>query len=392
MREALGRTGRWGTDVRALARRLRDLPRLRAALASGRLSLSVVELVARLATPDDEADWIGRVTARGMNVRQLRAELKERKLEVCDDTLAPRVSIAMTVDKVAAWAFEQARIMVEVVGARRGDETIEAILAEGLGALLASHPDIDLPATLGGALDVDGAEARAFRLELAALRERAEAAVEAMRPSDDVVPAAALVVTWPDPDDPTAPALIDRQLRSLAATLAMRDIELGELACAIVDHEAWRTFGYASFDHYCRERIGLAPSSVATRVALTRRFGNVPEVRTALAAGRIAYESAALIARICGPNNVHTWIQRATQRTVKQLREDVDATELLARLEGRSPSKLDPPDDDTRDAVDDIERAVIGAITGRTETPASQMSEPMSGAPPEAVRRPFTCH
>jgi len=56
----------------------------------------------------------------------------------------------------------------------------------------------------------------------------------------------------------------------------MRDIELGELACAIVDLEVWRAFGYASFDHYCRERIGLAASSVATRVALTRRFGNVP--------------------------------------------------------------------------------------------------------------------
>jgi len=88
VREALGRTGRWGADVRALARRLRDLPRLRAALASGRLSLSVVELVARLATPDDEADWLDRVIARGMNVRQLRAELKDRKLEVRDDTLA----------------------------------------------------------------------------------------------------------------------------------------------------------------------------------------------------------------------------------------------------------------------------------------------------------------
>ena len=195
VREALGRTGRWGADVRGLARRLRDLPHLRAALASGRLSLSVVELVARLAEPDDEAEWVGRVTtAPGMNVRQLRAELEERKLEVRDDTLAPRVSIAITVDRVDAWAFEQARIMVEAVGAmharRRGDQ---AMLAEGLGALLASHPDIDLPATLGGALDVDGAEARAFPLELEALRERAEAAVEAMRPNDDVVPPAVLV-------------------------------------------------------------------------------------------------------------------------------------------------------------------------------------------------------
>jgi len=395
--EALGRTGRWGADLRALARRLRDLPRLRTALASGRLSLSVVELVARLATPDDEADWLDRVIARGMNVRQLRAELKERKLEVCDDTTPPRVSIAMTVDKVDAWAFEQARLMVEAVGAMRGDETIEAMLAEGLGALLASHPDIDLPATLGGALDVDGAEARAFRLELAALRERAEAAVEAMRPNDDVVPPATLVVTWPD--DPIAPAAIDEQLRNLAATLAMRDIELGELACAIVDHEAWRAFGYASFDHYCRERIGLGPSSVATRVALTRRFGSVPEVRTALAAGRICYESAALIARVGGPTNVHAWIERATQPTVKQLREDVDATELLARLEGHHPSMLQPPDAAARDAVDDIERAVIAAIIGLqrkvppdiaslTRVPGSQTSEPMletkSGDAPEA--------
>jgi len=40
---------------------------------------------------------------------------------------------------------------------------------------------------------------------------------------------------------------------------------------------------------------------------------------------------------------VHAWIERATQRTVRQLREDIDATELLARLEGRSPTKLDHP-------------------------------------------------
>ena len=86
VREALGRTGHWGADVRALGRRLRDLPRLRAALASGRLSLSVVELVARLAAPDDEAEWVGRAaTPPGMNVRQLRAELKDKKLEVCDE-------------------------------------------------------------------------------------------------------------------------------------------------------------------------------------------------------------------------------------------------------------------------------------------------------------------
>jgi len=35
VREALGRTGRWGADVRALARRLASLPHLRTALVCG---------------------------------------------------------------------------------------------------------------------------------------------------------------------------------------------------------------------------------------------------------------------------------------------------------------------------------------------------------------------
>jgi len=91
---------------------------LHTALASGRLSLSVVELVARIATPVDEADWVdlvvGRVVGRAltMNVRQLRAELKARKLEVDDDVTPVRVSISITVDRIDASTFEHARLMV----------------------------------------------------------------------------------------------------------------------------------------------------------------------------------------------------------------------------------------------------------------------------------------
>ena len=56
--EALERRGRWGADARSLARRLAGLPRLRAALVEGRLGWALVELLARVATPKDEADWI----------------------------------------------------------------------------------------------------------------------------------------------------------------------------------------------------------------------------------------------------------------------------------------------------------------------------------------------
>ena len=352
-REALGRSGRWASDVRALARRLAVLPHLRQALHSGHLSTSMVELVARIATPIDEAAWVERAAA--MNVRQMRAELKARALDVFDDSASTRVSLAVQVDRVDAWAFEQARILVEAVGARRGDEAVEAMLAEGLGELLAHDPDLDLPATLVGAHDGE----RAWRLELAEIRERAEGAVEAILPKEAVNCAALAEVVWA-----TDVRDRDRQLRAIAVTLARRDVELGALACKVIDHEIWRVFGYTSFDHFCRERVGLAPSSVTTRVALTRRLESVPEVQDALVSGRIGYEAAALVARVAGPQSVHAWIERATQRTVKQLREEVDVIETLARVADRHASSYAPPEADMVNEVHDVERAVIATVTG----------------------------
>ena len=359
-REALGRGGRWASDIRALARRLSTLPALRAALVSGHLSTSMIELVARIATPIDEAEWVERAAA--MNVRQMRAELKSRALEVFDDELPARVSIAVKVDRVDALAFEQARMLVEAVGARRGDEVVEAMLAEGLGELLAREPDLDLPSTLVGSHD----DERAWRLELAAIRERSEGAVEAILPK-----AAVSYTTMPEVVWATDVRGLDRQLREVAAMLARRDVELGGLACEVIDHEIWRTFGYASFDHYCRERIGLSPSSVSTRVALTRRLVSLPEVRSALVSGHIGYEAAALVARVAGVQSVHAWIERATLRTVKQLREEVDGIEMLARVADRPTSSYTPPGPEDVDALHDVERAVIASVRGDTQMSGS---------------------
>ena len=79
-REALGRSGRWGGDARALARRLAGLPALRAALGSGTLTTSMVELVARVATPEDEVAWVTR--ARSMTVRATRVLIRTERLAV----------------------------------------------------------------------------------------------------------------------------------------------------------------------------------------------------------------------------------------------------------------------------------------------------------------------
>ena len=354
-REALGRTGRWASDVRSLAKKLAPLPLLRARIQAGHVSLSLAELVVRVATPHDEAAWVARTAT--MNVRQMRAELTSRRLEVFDDAAPARVAISVTVDRVEAWAFERARLMVESVGARRGDEAVEAILAEGLGELLARDGEIDLPSSIGG----DAAEDdRAWRLELAALHDAAEGAVEAILPSEPVDAGPGVIMAWPD--DLVG---VDRQLRELAATLARRDVELGRLAESVIEKWIWEALGYVSFDHYCRERIGLSPSSVATRVALVRRLTRLAAVETALLGVRIGYEAAALIARVCGTANEAAWVARAASRTVKLLREELDAVEMLARMVGVAVDLLGPPDEDTMADMHAVERGVIAAVAGQ---------------------------
>ncbi len=84
---------------------------------------------------------------------------------------------------------------------------------------------------------------------------------------------------------PTASAVTTPQRGHLtrsrpAAELACRDVELGRMAQVIETSGAWRDHGHASFDDYCREHIGLSPSSVVTRMVLARRLATLPGGRT----------------------------------------------------------------------------------------------------------------
>lgn len=119
----------------------------------------------------------------------------------------------------------------------------------------------------------------------------------------------------------------------------------------------------------------MAPATLASRVALARRVRQHPEIAGAVADGRIGYEAATLIARVAGPRTVRAWIDRAEVRTVKLLREEVQAVELTARAEGVAVQDQGPPTVETLEAVRAIEREVIGLVTGLGES-----AGPMSGS------------
>jgi hypothetical protein len=60
---------------------------------------------------------------------------------------------------------------------------------------------------------------------------------------------------------------------------------------------------------------------------------------------------------VATPETVTAWIERAQERTFKNLREEVDAADLLVRLRRARPQP--PPDDDTMQGYFEIERLVL---------------------------------
>jgi len=372
--EALGMSGRQAADARALARRLADLPAARAALVGGRLAWSKVELLVRVATAEDEAEWVER--AERLTVRQLRALVKPDGIaeNVEEDTREPHTTLMITVDRLDAMAFEGARMMVQALGARGVDGAVEAMLAEGLSEMVACVPDLDLPSGIVGLSD----EARAWREELMRMRREGEEVCEAQGfagdgeddahdPTDPADSIGAGGPVWPEGDA----VGIDGALRALASELGGRDLFLGQLARRSFESDAWRRLGYATFEHYARERIGLSASSVEAKIALARAVAQLPEVEDALVSGHIGACAAGLVARVAGPTTAKAWVERAKVRTVKHLREEVEAVELLARAEGRDVWRFEPPDEAMVEEVHDVERAVIAALTDSVQMSVS---------------------
>jgi hypothetical protein len=87
--ERCDRSVRWVEGARCLARRLEGLPEVRRALASGSMSWSMGELLARVADQEDEASWIEAAASRTVR------EMKVLVLEALGAQANARATVAM---------------------------------------------------------------------------------------------------------------------------------------------------------------------------------------------------------------------------------------------------------------------------------------------------------
>ena len=260
-RERCERTGRWAADTRALARRLRGLPRTREALQLGVIGWSTAELLARHVTCDSEVEWLGR--ASRATVRELRALLADAGATVDDDAageLEATRTLTVRATREDGWMFECARKVADAVaGPMSADRLIQALLAEGYSTSLELAPesaqselhDIE---RLEHETGVESEAHVAWRAELRRFRSDAEELCEARLSSlSEMERPTVTATTVPSCTPRRAPETLDREIRRLCSELSAHDLALGIVAESARKAEVWRRLGFATEAQYARE-------------------------------------------------------------------------------------------------------------------------------------------
>jgi hypothetical protein len=120
---------------------------------------------------------------------------------------------------------------------------------------------------------------------------------------------------------------LDAELRRLAALREQWDQLFGHLAMLLRQLGLWRDLQFASFGHYCSERLGMSERAVGQRASLERRLYDLPALREAMRDGQLSYEKARLVAACADDQTVDGWIARAQRVPCATLARELEASE-----------------------------------------------------------------
>jgi hypothetical protein len=328
-RERLGLSGREIQSMATVADRLRTLPALAGAFAAGELSWAQLRLLARVATPETQAHWLG--LARGHTVRALEAHVRAARGPLAadpDGDAEPRATFRLRCPaRVARLWRDTVELARRMAGAQLGQgDAAEAIAAEGLAAGVppgcgqwpappdAEHPRADADedrTTFAEALDWD------------AVREALPAQVEAL--ADDA--------------DALDPFTLDARLRAAVRALQRIDWQTGRLLRVLFDRRLHQLMGFRSAARYARERLGISARKAGALVALERRSWQAPGLGEAWRDGTLSWTRALALLPVAGEYTVQAWLARAGEVTVRRLADEVEWA--LTTADGRSP--MPPP-------------------------------------------------
>ena len=293
-----------------------------------------------------------------------------------DEELARTLSLTLPLEE--AWALEATRMMVEHMGGTSaGSHWLESLLAEGTISLLEL-----IPPSENNLSTKAEAKHTAWREQMQRTQHLQASAELQSRPAvtPDPNPGQA-----PDPSDiPTGLEALDRCIRYYSAELASRDLFFGRIAQRFLALRGWQALGFATEAHYARERLGISRASLRSKVALAHRTQGLDHIIDALQAGHIGLEAAQLIARIATPDTERAWLTRATRRTFKHLREEVQAVEMATRFLGET--NHSPPSEQHIQQMQSVERAILSGELLRKVTHNSSTERPTDEPPNDTVQ------
>jgi hypothetical protein len=324
-------------------------------------------VLAAVAQPDDAHIWLAEAARR--TVREMKALVLERRGAVDEgeplEVEEPMRTLTLTVPREDAWCFEHAKLLGRHLGEGTNAEVMFGLVAESTSTLCGEVPSAALELADDDAIDPQ----RAWERELARMRTEAEVRCEPhFRRRAEPRPRAERM-HWPE-----LPEAIDRRLRELAQELVVREVALGRALDAFFSADGWRRLGYATAAQYARERLGTSLSSIKAKRRLAKRLRELRFLADALERGELGYEAARLVAEVATSATVEAWVTRATERTLRHLREEIAAAELLARW-SESAAVLPPSDADVR-RVEELERAVLAGQMSAMPEPSPLTAPP----------------
>ena len=347
--EELGIGGRSALQMAQLSRELRTRPLLRQSLFCGAVSARKALVVLPVATGEYEASWT--LLAKHHTVRHLEEAVQHEKKRRAQNALPGKDGVLSPHDEGRIQgegraqgegdaqgealfdnedqAFCHVELFVPKEEQHKVDEAFalakrilgpKATKAQCLEVIcqeyLASYPP---PDEAEFHIQAQSDEAKLASLHMRELQKELEELTEHWSFLDCVEN-----VDAPMGELPSSALLLHEELLQLAAMRCCSDELLGRLALLLQMLGLWRHMEFASFGHYCTERLGLSGRTLSQRASLERSFWDLPQLHSALRSGAIHYEQARLIARFADEDNVEERISRAQELTFIELKQELE--------------------------------------------------------------------
>lgn len=126
---------------------------------------------------------------------------------------------------------------------------------------------------------------------------------------------------------------LDDELERTARTSETCEMLLCCYLAAMRERGGFREFGYSNIYDYANARFGFGPRKTRYLVALGRKIEALPQIREALANGKLGWTKAARVAAVATSENEAMWLESALALTVRDLERRIhDGTDAPATI------------------------------------------------------------